>query len=217
MEDLGRAGKVTVTKDRTLIFDAKGDREKIKERIRSIKSLTQRSGSAFDQDKLKERLSKLAGGVAVIKIGAPTETAMKEMKDRVEDALHATQAAAQSGVLVGGGVALLRAGDLLAEEIARLSLTEDQAMGAWAIQKACQVPLGQIAKNAGYEAPVVISKVRTASEFTTGFNAKTGEYEDLIKAGVIDPTSVTVSALSNAASICGILLLTECLISEVKK
>ncbi len=218
IEDLGQARKITVTKDKTLILDANGDSQKIKDRINSIKNLIQGSSSAFDQDKLQERLAKLAGGVAVIKIGAPTESAMKELKDRVEDALHATQAAAQSGTVVGGGVALLRAGDLLAQEIdaGTLGLEPGQEMGAWAIQKACEVPLSQIAKNAGFESEVVVENVRNAETFTFGFNAKTEKYEDLIAAGVIDPTNVTVSALSNASSISGVLLLTECMVANVK-
>lgn len=217
--DLGQARKITVTKDKTLIFDANGNRDKIKERIKSLKVLIQNSSSAFDRDKLQERLSKLAGGVAVIKIGAPTESAMKELKDRVEDALHATQAAAQSGILVGGGVALLRAGDMLSYEIktGTLNLSPNEEVGAWAIQKACEAPLAQISYNAGFESQVVLEKVREAEDFTTGFNAKTGEYEDLINAGIIDPTSVTISALSNASSISGVMLLTECMITEPPK
>lgn len=216
--DLGQAKRITVTKDKTLIFDANGSPESIKDRIKSIKNQIQGSSSAFDQDKLQERLSKLAGGVAVIQIGAPTESAMKELKDRVEDALHATQAAAQSGILVGGGVALLRAGDILANDIeaGTLDIEPGQEMGAWAIQKACSVPLSQISSNAGFESQVVVEKVRNAETFSFGFNAKTGEYEDLIAAGVIDPTSVTVSALSNASSIAGVLLLTECMIANSK-
>lgn len=208
--DLGSAKNVRITKESTTIVDGKGSEDDIKARVAQIKAEIEHSTSDYDKEKLQERLAKLAGGVAVIKIGAATETEMKEKKDRVEDALHATRAAVEEGIVAGGGLALLRA----QKELATLSLEGDEAVGVKIINKALEEPIRIITKNAGLEASVVVDKVENC-EGDIGFNAKTEKYEDLVKAGVVDPTKVTRSALQNAASIAGLLLTTEAMVSEI--
>ena len=167
--------------------------------------------SDYDREKLQERLAKLAGGVAVIKVGAATETEMKEKKARVEDALHATRAAVEEGIVAGGGVALLRASKVIAD----LNLTGDEKTGAEIIRRSCEEPVRQISGNAGFEGSIIVEKIRSSSEFNYGFNAQTGEYQDLVAAGVIDPAKVTRSALQNASSISGLMLTTEAMICEI--
>jgi len=208
---LGQARTVVVSKDTTTIIDGAGDADDIKGRIKQIKSEVDNTDSDFDREKLQERLAKLAGGVAVVKVGAATETEMKEKKHRVEDALQATRAALEEGVVPGGGVALLNAQAGLNPE----SLLEDpdEITGARIIHRSLEEPVRQIAENSGLEGSVVVNKVRDLTE-GEGLNAATGEYGDLIKAGVIDPTKVTRSALENAASIAKNILVTEAIIAE---
>jgi chaperonin GroEL len=212
MADLGQAKTVNVDKDNTTIVDGAGKAADIKARVGQIKKQIEDTSSDYDREKLQERLAKLAGGVAVIEVGAATETAMKEKKDRVDDALHATRAAVESGVVAGGGVALVRA----AKALDALTLTGDQAVGASIVRRAIEEPLRQIAFNAGAEPSVVANKVKEAKS-NLGYNARTGEFEDLVAAGVIDPAKVTITALQNAASIAGLLLTTDCLIAEKKE
>jgi len=208
--DLGVAKKVRVTKDNTTIVDGKGAREDIDARIAQINAEINIATSDYDKEKLQERLAKLSGGVAVIKIGAATETEMKEKKDRVDDALHATRAAVEEGVVVGGGVALLRVQAKLVE----LKLTGDQAIGVNIIRRALEEPARGIASNAGYDAAVVVEKIK-GLEANFGFDARNEVYVDMFKAGVVDPTKVTRSALQNAASIASLLLTTETMIAEI--
>jgi chaperonin GroEL len=211
LNQLGKARRVVVSKDTTTIVDGAGEAEGIKGRIKQIKSEIDNTDSDFDREKLQERLAKLAGGVAVVKVGAATETEMKEKKHRVEDALQATRAALEEGVVPGGGVALLNAqSDLDAEKIGDEA---DETTGARIIHRALEEPVRQIAENSGLEGSVVVNKVRDLKT-GEGLNAATGEYEDLIKAGVIDPTMVTRSALQNAASIAKNILVTEAIIAE---
>ncbi|HEX4734284.1 MAG TPA: chaperonin GroEL, partial [Thermoleophilaceae bacterium] len=210
VSQLGRARRVVIAKDNTTIIDGSGDAEQIKGRINQIKVEIENTDSDFDREKLQERLAKLSGGVAVVKVGAATETEMKEKKHRVEDALQATRAALEEGIVPGGGVALLRAaGDLSLE-----GLDDDEATGARIILRSLEEPLRQIAHNAGLEGSVVVNDVRKAKE-GQGLNAATGEITDLIKAGVIDPAMVTRSALQNAASIGKNILTTEAIVAEV--
>src|SRR6202453_3575007 len=197
LEDLGKAKRVTVDKDNTTIIDGAGKQKDIEGRIKSLRAQIDETTSDYDREKLQERLAKLAGGVAVIKVGAATETEMKEKKARVEDALHATRAAVEEGIVPGGGVALLRA----AAALDGLKLEGDEAIGVNIIRRACEEPVRQIVGNAGYEGAIVIEKIRTSSDSHHGFNAATAQYEDLVKAGVIDPTKGTRSALQNASSI----------------
>src|SRR5207237_792813 len=212
LSQLGRARKVVVDKDSTTIIDGAGDSEGIKGRIKQIKSEIETTDSDFDREKLQERLAKLAGGVAVVKVGAATETEMKEKKHRVEDALQATRAALEEGIVPGGGVALLNAGDAVKEEL--LGNDDlDQRTGAQIIVRALEEPVRQLATNAGLEGSVVVNQVRTA-EKGYGLNVETGEIVDLVKAGVIDPTMVTRSALQNAASIAKNILTTEAIVAE---
>jgi chaperonin GroEL len=206
---LGRARRVTVTKDDTTIVEGAGSGEDIKGRISEIKTEIERTDSDWDREKLQERLAKLAGGVGVIKVGAATEVELKEKKHRIEDALSATRAAVEEGVVAGGGVALLRAQDALA----KLDLTGDEATGAAIVRKALELPLYWIAQNAGLAGAVAVAKVRDLSD-NQGLNAANGEYGDLFKAGVIDPAKVTRSAVQNAASIAALLLTTETLIVD---
>ena len=211
LTQLGKARRVVVSKDTTTIVDGAGDPEGIKGRIKQIKQEIENTDSDFDREKLQERLAKLAGGVAVVKVGAATETEMKEKKHRVEDALQATRAALEEGVVPGGGVALLNAqSDLDAD---KLGDEADETTGARIIHRALEEPVRQIAENSGLEGSVVVNKVRELKN-GEGLNAATGEYEDLIKAGVIDPTMVTRSALQNAASIAKNILVTEAIIAE---
>jgi chaperonin GroEL len=211
LEDLGRAKRVTVDKDNTTIVDGAGSQKAIEGRIKQLRTQIDETTSDYDREKLQERLAKLAGGVAVIKVGAATETEMKEKKARVEDALHATRAAVEEGIVPGGGVALLRAGKALES----IKGDGDEQIGVDIIRKATEEPLRQISGNAGYEGAIVAEKVRSSSEANYGFNAQTGQFEDLVKSGVIDPTKVTRSALQHAASISALMLTTEAMIAEV--
>lgn len=207
---LGRARKVVVTKDNTTIVDGAGSPEAIKGRINQIKTEIENTESEFDREKLQERLAKLAGGVAVIKVGAATETEIKEKKHRVEDALSATRAAIEEGVIPGGGVTLLAA----VPAVKALELEGDEKTGAMIVARALEEPLRQIAENAGEDGAVVVNEVRTRGE-GIGFNAATGQYEDMFKAGIIDPAMVTRSALQNAASIAKNILTTEVIVAEI--
>jgi chaperonin GroEL len=210
LEHLGVAEKITVDKDNTTIVNGNGSEEAIKSRINQIKQQIETTTSDYDQEKLQERLAKLAGGVAVLYVGAPTEVEMKEKKDRVDDALNATRAAVEEGIVVGGGVALVRASLALANLVGE---NEDQNLGIEIVRKCVEAPLRAIAENAGVEGSVVMMKVREAKgDF--GYNARTDVYENLKEAGVIDPTKVTRIALENAASIAGMVLTTECVIAD---
>jgi chaperonin GroEL len=212
--DLGRAKRIVVDKDTTTLIDGQGDEEKIKGRIKEIKAAVEKTTSDYDREKLQERLAKLAGGVAVINVGAPTESEMKEKKARVEDALHATRAAVEEGIVPGGGVALIRAQKALKS----LKLAEsDEQIGVDIVRKAIEEPMRIIVQNAGGEGSIVVEKVRQSKDNNYGYNALTDQYEDLVAAGVIDPTKVTRTALQNAASISGLLLTTEALIVEKKE
>ncbi len=211
LEDLGRAKRVTIDKDNTTIVDGAGTQKTIEGRIKQLRNQIEETTSDYDREKLQERLAKLAGGVAVIKVGAATETEMKEKKARVEDALHATRAAVEEGIVPGGGVALLRAGKILVD----LKAEGDEQIGINIIHRATEEPLRQIAGNAGYEGAVVIEKVRSNEDPNFGFNAATGVFEDLVKSGVIDPAKVTRSALQHASSISALMLTTEALICEI--
>jgi len=211
IEDLGTAKKVTIDKENTTIIEGAGTTQAIQGRVKQIRSQVEISTSDYDKEKLQERLAKLVGGVAVIKVGAASETEMKEKKARVEDALHATRAAVEEGIVPGDGVALLRAGKSLAD----LKMGGDEQIGVDIIRKATEEPLRQISGNAGYEGAIVIEKVRANEDPNYGFNAATGAYEDLVKSGVIDPTKVTRSALQHAASISALMLTTEAMICEI--
>jgi chaperonin GroEL len=210
VEDLGRAKKVTIGKDDTLIVEGAGTTEAIQGRIRQLRAQIDASTSDYDREKLQERLAKMVGGVAIIKVGAATESEMKEKKARVEDAMHATKAAVEEGVVPGGGVALLRAAAVLAD----LALTGDEQVGAQIIGRAIEAPLRWIATNAGHEGSIVVARVKAMPD-GSGFNAQTEVYEDLVAAGVIDPTKVVRSALQNAASIASLLLTTEAVVSHM--
>jgi chaperonin GroEL len=211
LKDLGRAKRVTVDKDNTTIVDGMGEDKDIKARIKQLKAQIDETTSDYDREKLQERLAKLAGGVAVIKVGAATETEMKEKKARVEDALHATRAAVEEGIVPGGGVALLRAYKVLAA----LKGVGDEQIGIDIIKRACEEPLRQIVVNSGTEGAIVVEKVRENANPNFGFNAFTDTYEDLVQAGVIDPTKVTRTALQNAASIASLMLTTEAMVAEI--
>ncbi|HZN97208.1 MAG TPA: chaperonin GroEL [Gemmatimonadales bacterium] len=213
LEGLGRAKRVMIDQDDTTIIDGKGKAEEVQGRIAEIRSAIEKSTSDYDSEKLQERLAKLAGGVAVINVGAATETEMKEKKARVEDALHATRAAVEEGIVPGGGVALLRAQSALD----RIKGTEDEKTGVAIIRRALEEPIRLIAENAGAEGSIVVSRVKESKDKNFGYNAATDTYEDLVKAGVIDPTKVTRTALQNAASIAGLLLTTECVLVEKKE
>jgi chaperonin GroEL len=210
---LGRAEKINIDKDNTTVVNGAGDPNAIKGRIAEIKAQIEKTTSDYDREKLQERLAKLSGGVAILYIGAATEVEMKEKKDRVDDALHATRAAVQEGVVVGGGVALVRAVDALAD---LKGSNEDQDTGINIIRQAIESPLRTIVLNAGGEPSVVINKIRE-NKGNYGYNARTDQYEDLFAAGVIDPTKVTRLALENAASIAALLLTTECVVADVKE
>ena len=210
LTDLGRAKKVVVDKDNTTIVEGLGKSADIKARVELIKKQIEETTSDYDREKLQERLAKLAGGVALIKVGAATEAAMKEKKDRVDDALHATRAAVEEGIVPGGGVAYLRA----QKAIEALKLEGDEKVGASIICRAIEAPLRKLVNNAGQEAALVIANVKKATG-TNGYNVRTGEYCDLLKAGVVDPAKVTRSALQNAASIAGLLLTTDCMVTDL--
>jgi chaperonin GroEL len=211
LEDLGRAKRVTVDKDNTTIIDGAGKEKDIQGRIKQLRAQIEETTSDYDREKLQERLAKLAGGVAVVKVGAATETEMKEKKARVEDALHATRAAVEEGIVPGGGVALLRASKALLS----LKLEGDEQVGVDIVRRACEEPLRQIVSNSGTEGAIVVGKVRESENANFGYNAATDVYEDLVAAGVIDPTKVTRSALQNAASIASLMLTTEAMIAEI--
>ncbi|CAN5757681.1 chaperonin GroEL [soil metagenome] len=212
LTDLGKAKRITVDKENTIIVEGEGGSEAIAGRVNQIRRQIDETTSDYDREKLQERLAKLAGGVAVINVGAATETEMKEKKARVEDALHATRAAVEEGIVPGGGVALIRAQAALDG----LKLVGDEATGADIVRRAIEAPLRQLAANAGVEGALIVAEVKK-QKGNFGYNVATGEYVDLIKAGVVDPTKVTRSALQNAASISGLLLTTECLISDLPK
>ncbi len=211
LEDLGRAKRVTIDKDNTTIIDGAGEATGIEGRIKQLRNQIEDTTSDYDREKLQERLAKLAGGVAVIKVGAATETEMKEKKARVEDALHATRAAVEEGIVPGGGIALLRAALALKD----LKVPGDEQIGVDIIKRSCEEPIRQISGNAGFEGAIVIEKVRENKNANFGFNAASGDYEDLLAAGVIDPAKVTRSALQNAASISALMLTTEAMICEI--
>ncbi len=213
LSDLGRAKRVVIDKDNTTIVDGRGKPDDIQGRIAEIKVAIDKSTSDYDREKLQERLAKLSGGVAVIHVGAATETEMKEKKARVEDALHATRAAVEEGIVPGGGVALLRAQSVLD----RIKGTEDEKIGVEIVRRALEEPIRMIAANAGMEGSIIVAKVKEAKDKSFGYNAATDVYEDLVKAGVIDPTKVARTALQNAASIAGLLLTTECVVVERKE
>jgi chaperonin GroEL len=211
ISDLGQAKKVTVDKDNTTIVEGKGKHNEIEGRVKEIRSQIEKTTSDYDREKLQERLAKLVGGVAVIKVGAATETEMKEKKARVEDAMHATRAAVEEGIVPGGGVALARS----AAALEKLKLEGDELIGVNIVKRAMQEPLRQIAENSGEEGAVVAGKVLDSKEANFGFNAFSGDYEDLVKAGVLDPTKVVRTALQNAGSIAALMLTTEALVSEL--
>jgi chaperonin GroEL len=211
VSDLGQAKKVTIDKDNTTLVEGKGKHAEIEGRVKEIRSQIDKTTSDYDREKLQERLAKLVGGVAVIKVGAATETEMKEKKARVEDAMHATRAAVEEGIVPGGGVALART----AQSLEKLKLEGDEQIGVNIVKRAMQEPLRQIAENAGEEGAVVLGKVLDAKEPNFGYNAFSNEYEDLVKAGVLDPTKVVRTALQNAGSIAALMLTTEALVSEL--
>jgi chaperonin GroL len=211
LEDLGRAKRVTVDKDNTTIVEGAGDQKAIEGRIKQLRSQIEETTSDYDREKLQERLAKLAGGVGVIKVGAATETEMKEKKARVEDAMHATRAAVEEGIVPGGGVALLRA----AKALDNFKAEGDEQIGVDIVKRACEEPVRQIARNAGWEGAIIVEKIRAESNPNFGFNAQTGQYEDLVKAGVIDPAKVSRTAIQNAASIASLMLTTEAMVCEI--
>src|SRR5271163_937098 len=211
LDDLGRAKRITIDKDSTTIVEGEGSTKDIQGRVSQIRRQIEETTSDYDREKLQERLAKLAGGVAVISVGAATETEMKEKKARVEDALHATRAAVEEGIVPGGGVALLRAAAVLGS----LKAEHDEQIGVNIVKRACEEPVRQIVGNAGYEGAIVIEKIRNNDDSHYGFNAATAEYEDLVKSGVLDPTKVVRTALTNAGSIASLMLTTEALVAEI--
>ncbi len=217
LEDLGRAKKITIDKDNTTIVEGNGKQSDIEGRVKTLRAQIEETSSDYDREKLQERLAKLVGGVAVIKVGAATETEMKEKKARVEDAMHATRAAVEEGIVPGGGVALVRA----AKALEKFQINNegegdpDEQIGVNIVRRALEEPLRQIVQNAGKEGAVVVERVRSEKNDSFGFNAQTEVYEDLVKAGVIDPAKVTRTALQNAASIAGLMLTTEAMVSEL--
>ncbi len=224
IEDLGRAKKVTINKDDTIIIDGAGDTDSLKARVKTLKAQIEDTSSDYDREKLQERLAKLVGGVAVIRVGAATETELKEKKARVEDAMNATRAAVEEGIVAGGGVALIRAAKALDKfkvfeknEDGETTGDEDEQIGVNIIRRALEEPLRQIVQNAGKEGAVIVEKVRSNKDPNFGYNAATETFEDLVAAGIIDPAKVTRCALQNAASIAGLMLTTEALISELQE
>jgi chaperonin GroEL len=212
LDDLGKAKRIIITKDNTTIIEGAGGKQAVEGRVKQLRAQIEDTTSDYDREKLQERLAKLVGGVAVIKVGAATETEMKERKARVEDAMHATRAAVEEGIVPGGGVCLVR----VAEALDKLKFEDpDEQTGVRVVRRALEEPLRWIAQNAGFEGAIVVEKIRASKDPNFGFNAATDEYEDLVKAGVIDPAKVTRSALQNAASIAGLMLTTEAIISEV--
>src|SRR3989339_291928 len=212
LEDLGKARKVVATKEDTTVIEGKGDEKAVKDRVASLRKLIEQTDSDFDKEKLQERLAKLAGGVAVIKVGAATETEMKEIKHRIEDAVGATKAAVEEGVVPGGGVALIRA----IKALDGLNLPDEEMVAVSILKRALEEPIRIIAENAGFDGAVVVSEVKK-HEGNFGFNAQTGNYEDMGSAGIIDPTKVTRSALQNAVSIAGMFLTTEAVVTDMPK
>jgi chaperonin GroEL len=213
IEDLGNAKRITIDKDNTTIVDGQGDTGAVEGRVKTIRNQIEETSSDYDREKLQERLAKLVGGVAVIKVGAATETEMKEKKARVEDAMHATRAAVEEGIVAGGGVTLVRASKVL--DNYKVTGDSDEQIGINIIKRAVEEPLRQIAANAGKEGAVIVEKIRSEDSETFGFNAATEKFEDLVAAGVIDPAKVTRTALQNAASIAGLMLTTEAMIADV--
>jgi chaperonin GroEL len=213
VEDLGRAKKVVIDKDNTTIVEGAGKASEIEGRVKQIRTQIEETTSDYDREKLQERLAKLVGGVAVIKVGAATETELKEKKARVEDAMHATRAAVEEGIVPGGGVALLRC----VSALDKLKLHDDEAIGVNIVKRALEEPTRQIAQNAGHEGAVVVGRIRESKDDNFGFDAESGDYGDLVKAGIIDPAKVTRLALQNAASIAGLMLTTEALVAELKE
>jgi chaperonin GroEL len=213
LKDLGRAKRVEIAKETTTLIDGAGKEENIKARVEAIRKQVEEATSDYDKEKLQERVAKLAGGVAVIKVGAATEVEMKEKKARVEDALHATRAAVEEGIVPGGGVALLRTKDAVSKI---KTDNEDQAAGVKIIVRALEQPLREIARNAGDEPSVVINKVQEGKG-NYGYNAQTGEYGDMVAMGVLDPTKVTRYALQNAASVAALILTTDAMVAELPK
>ncbi|MGC2196413.1 MAG: chaperonin GroEL [Terriglobales bacterium] len=211
MEDLGQAKKITIDKDNTTIIEGKGKHADVEGRVKEIRGQIDKTTSDYDREKLEERLAKLVGGVAVIKVGAATETEMKEKKARVEDAMHATRAAVEEGIVPGGGVALVRC----IPALDKLKVEGDEQIGVNIVKRALQEPLRQIAENAGEEGAIVLGKVNDSKDNNFGYNALTGEYEDLVKAGVLDPTKVVRTALTNAGSIAALMLTTEALVADI--
>src|SRR4030081_2590769 len=211
ISDLGQVKKITIDKDNTTLVEGKGKHSEIEGRVKEIRSQIDKTTSDYDREKLQERLAKLVGGVAVIKVGAATETEMKEKKARVEDAMHATRAAVEEGIVPGGGVALSRC----VPALDKLKLEGDEQIGVNIVKRAIQEPLRQIAENAGEEGAIVLGKVNDSKDNNYGYNALTGEYEDLVKAGVLDPTKVVRTALQNAGSIASLMLTTEALVAEI--
>jgi len=213
LEDLGRAKKVTIDKDNTTIIEGAGKPKEIEGRIKQLRVQAEEATSDYDKEKIQERLAKLVGGVAVIKVGAATETELKEKKARVEDAMHATRAAVEEGIVPGGGVALLRC----IPALEKLKLHEDEAIGVNIVKRALEEPTRQIVQNAGQEGAIIVGRLRESKEENFGFNAETGEFGDMVKAGIIDPAKVTRLALQNAASIVALMLTTEVLIADIKE
>jgi len=216
LSDLGKAKKITIDKDNTTIVEGGGKQSEIEGRVKTIRAQIEDTSSDYDREKLQERLAKLVGGVAVIKVGAATETEMKEKKARVEDAMHATRAAVEEGIVPGGGVALVRAAKVLEKfDVNKDGGDTDEQIGVNIVRRALEEPLRQIVQNAGKEGAVVVERVRSDKNDSFGFNAQTEEFEDLVKAGVIDPAKVTRTALQNAASIAGLMLTTEAMVAEI--
>ncbi|MGO9641059.1 MAG: TCP-1/cpn60 chaperonin family protein, partial [Candidatus Acidiferrales bacterium] len=213
VEDLGRAKKVTIDKDNTTIVEGGGKTAEIEGRVKQIRAQVEDTTSDYDREKLQERLAKLVGGVAVIKVGAATEVELKEKKARVEDAMHATRAAVEEGIVAGGGVALIRC----LGPLDKLKLEGDEAIGVNIVKRALEEPMRQIAQNAGAEGAVIVGRVRESKDPDFGYDAEAGEFTDLIKAGVVDPAKVTRLALQNAASIAALMLTTEALVAEIKE
>jgi chaperonin GroEL len=213
VEDLGRAKKVSIDKDNTTIVAGAGKISEIEGRVKQLRTQVEETTSDYDKEKLQERLAKLVGGVAVIKVGAATETELKEKKARVEDAMHATRAAVEEGIVPGGGTALLRC----LPALEKLKLHDDEAIGVNIVKRALEEPTRQIAQNAGHEGAVVVGRIRESKDENFGFNAESGEFGDLVKAGVIDPAKVTRLALQNAASIAALMLTTEVLVADIKE
>src|SRR5258707_581765 len=211
MNKVGKDSVITVDKDNTALVEGKGKHSEIEGRVKEIRSQIEKTTSDYDREKLQERLAKLVGGVAVIKVGAATETEMKEKKARVEDAMHATRAAVEEGIVPGGGVALVRCTAALDD----LKVKGDELTGSDIVRRSLEEPLRQIVANAGEEGAIVVGKIRDSNQVNFGYNAQTGKFEDLVKAGVIDPTKVTRTALQNAGSIAALMLTTEALVSEI--